>query len=194
MYVKSGRWGTKLTGCFVLLFAVTITLSGCEEFFNDLRDIDTEELMRVEMLYVQTAASGTFTPLNIDQSPRYRLQFYDVAPITNYFSDKPNRVAGTLTMGEFFDLGLFNQYPVHTAVMLRNHNNRNEDLVMGILSNPSYDPVSQILGFDIFVLPSVPEISLDRWPGMQDMQLARSFGEVSIFISSEICPPSNLAC
>ena len=170
---------------FVVLMGVGLFISGCESFVNDLRDIDPEEASRVEMLFVQTAQSGTFRPIGIDQSPRYRVEFKGVAPITSYFSDKPIRLAGSMTTPEFMALDKFTQHPTHAAIVLMDHNNSNEDVIMGILSNASYDAHAQTLGYDIFLLSSPPTSNLNRWPGMIDMQLARNFGRVSIFIEDE---------
>jgi hypothetical protein len=91
---------------------------------------------RVSLLYVQTAASGSFEQL--PGTNKYRLVLSDVSPRVIYFADRPNRIAGQVSTAEFLDkIGFGGPLDPNAAIEIA-EGTPDSDLVIAALSKPAY--------------------------------------------------------
>jgi len=137
---------------------------------------------------VQTASSGTFEP--IAGTNRYRMVLSDVSPSVVYFSDRPNRMAGQVSTKEFLDrIGFGGPLDPNAAIEIA-EGTPDSDLVIAALSNPTYDPQTRTLGYDVAVLET-PRKGLAVYSERADRKLPANFGAVSLFVDDAPCP---IAC
>ena len=182
-----GGWMMRIKSILVLatLAFVSIFLSGCGDYIEALREIKNKEPIVPEFLFVQTATGGKFEKDRTSELPYYFVRFTGVSDVTSYFSDQPVRIAGSMTTSELIESQTFASGTPNAAIVLMEHNNSNEDIVMGILSEPEYDAGRNTLSYRLFLLAESPSENLERWVGRIDTQLPRQFGAVSIFVDDE---------
>ena len=116
-------------------------------------------------LYVQLAQGGTLSP-NL-------LTLHNVDDQVLYFSDKPIREAGHISVSEF--LNSFTKDLPNAAIEIRDGDKR--DVFVVELSNPRFDAVQKTLVYDIKSLDSALP--------------TRSFEHVSLFIDNQSLPACN---
>lgn len=120
---------------------------------------------KTSYLYVQLAQSGTLSP-NL-------LTLHNIDDQILYFSDKPIREAGHITISEF--LNSFTKDPPNAALEIRDGDKRNVFVVE--LSNPRYDMLQKTTSYDVKSLGSTLP--------------TRSFEHASLFIDDQSLPACN---
>ena len=163
-------------GFWSLLFAVAIP---CSLLAAD------KPPAKVSLLYVQTAGSGTFEPV-AGSSSKFRLVLNDVAPAVVYFSDRPNRLAGQVSMQRFLkQIGFGGKLDPNAAIDIGGAD-PNSDLIVAALDKPAYDPKARTLSYEITVLDKARE-GLATFSKRMDKRLPAQFGAVAIFIDDAPC-------
>ena len=134
------------------------------------------------LLYLQEAQSGTFEQTGEGEST---LTLESVSPRTFYFSDRPDRVAGSLGTSDFARLEtLFDpDDQPNAAIVLSDAQGTDEDVVVVTLANPRYDASTQTFTYDTTIVDEVTK-GLAGWESDRDDSLPPSFGHVSLYIDS----------
>ena len=144
-----------------------------------------------QFMFVQTASSGTWMPDSTEPG-LFLLTLTGVSAQTIYFSDRPDRIVGVVTTGEFMDtLGFTPENPPNAAVVTRA--GQDEDVLVVELIDPVFDAEALTLTYRARVLEDYHESGLSFLAGRQDdLELPASFDEASLFIDD--CPDDNFWC
>jgi hypothetical protein len=137
-------------------------------------------------LFLQQAQSGTFELANNGNPDEYMLTLENVWPETTYFSDRPQRISGTMSNEEFLGLdGMFSiDNPPNAAVVLSDASSE-EDVILVELMNPQYDPAAGRLIYTVKLLNDEVSAGLKNWRARKDQSLPNSFSHVTLFIDND---------
>lgn len=147
-------------------------------------------------LFVQQADSGTFELADDTNPDEYILTLEGVWPETTYFSDRPQRIAGTMSNEAFLGLeGMFvSDDPPNAAVVVSDATSKEEDVIIVELMNPQYSMDTSTLTYTARLLDEKLPKGLTNWGAWNDASLPDSFSSVTLFIDSINCfgaPPSS---
>ncbi len=173
----------RLLTYLLVVSLASILLIGCET--DDVVIDQAEPAESIDLLYVQLAESGTFVS---GASPdTYTFTLNNVWSDTLYFADRPSRVTGIMSTESFVEMSsLFNpENPPNAAIVLSDPRFGDQDVVIGVLTNPQYNAAQKTLSYDIKVLDKPESPDLSQWEAELDATLPASFGTVSVFIDSE---------
>ena len=154
-----------------------------------------------ELLFVQVFQAGTWTPMP-DADGVFLLTLSGHAAQTVYFSDRPERLVGTIPTRDFLDrLGFTPADPPNAAIVAQTPDGGEAVLVVEL-----FDPVYAEGGgadgeasvtYRARVLAGEPGERLAPLAARQgDGQLPESFGPASLFVDAPAaeCPPSTIEC
>ena len=135
------------------------------------------------LLLVQLAARGTFALSDGDAAVAI-LTLEEVWPRTIYFSDRPERIAGTIETAALLEMeGVFDpEDPPNAAMVLSDPVSADADVIIVELRDPTYDPVAGTLRYAVRLIAEEPT-NLAPWITRRDPSLPSSFANVSIFIA-----------
>ena len=135
-------------------------------------------------LFVQTFSGGTFAPGA--EAGTYVLTLGHATAQTVYFSDRPQRIVGTVPTQQFLEsLGFTPANPPNAALVAQIDGG--EDVLVVELLNPTYDAARATLTYDVRVLENYQEEGLAHLAQrQQDTEPPASFGAASLFIDD--CP------
>jgi hypothetical protein len=143
-------------------------------------------------MFVQTAEGGTFTAVEGTDTTRYRIMLSGVGPDTIYFSDRPQRIAGSMEMAKFLRAFPFSpNNPPNAAIVLTTPKSQDADVIVVELTKPVYDAKQRTLSYDVKVLDNAPK-GLAYYAEKRDARLPAKFEEVSLFIDD--CPDTQAYC
>jgi hypothetical protein len=149
-----------------------------------------------EFLFVQTFESGTWAPKS-GEDGTFLLTLTGHAAQTVYFSDRPERIVGTLPTPQFLDnLGFTPANPPNAALVAQT--NDGEDVVVVELLNPVYTedfgPDGDVtVTYEARVLADYAAAGLAHLAARQtDATVPASFGPTSLFIDD--CPDFQVDC
>ena len=143
-------------------------------------------------MFVQSFQSGGFTPKE-GSDGAFTLTLEQGLGQTIYFSDRPERIAGshpTATFLERFPFGADN--PPNAALVLEAGPD-NTDVVVLELTAPTYDEATKTATYETKVLADYAQIGItlqEEPKGTPD--LPAQFGTASLFIDD--CPDGNVGC
>jgi exo-beta-1,3-glucanase (GH17 family) len=168
--------------------AAPLTLSGCGKKQEAARD---EEAGTV-YLFTQTAEGGTLQADPAEEGS-YLLTLTGVSPRTVYFSDRPQRNAGTLETEAFVNgwSASFGDDPPNAALVFTEAGQPGEEAAVGIISDPAYDGETGTLIYRAKGMPAADEDVAVDWRGDPLEQLPESFGAASLFIDASDAPASS---
>lgn len=127
---------------------------------------------KVELLFVQAAANGSLTPS--DQG--YTLTFQHGSGQTIYFSDRPERLTGLLPTSELVAQWPFeDESPPNAALAISNAEDASAQIVVGVLSSPTWDAASVTLSYGFWMLT-------DDIPAGSPTPISSSFDAATLFI------------
>lgn len=142
-------------------------------------------------LFVQLAETGSWRP-KPDVEDVYELTLHGVGAQSLYFSDRPERVVGTVPTDRFLEgLGFTPVNPPNAAAVVRTPDGERDVLVIELF-NPVYTREFDAdrgasLRYDARVLDAYTEDGLISWYEEQDdRELPSEFSEISLFIDD--CP------
>lgn len=142
-------------------------------------------------LFVQLADSGSWAP-KPDADGVYLLTLRGTGEQTLYFSDRPDRIVGTVPTDQFLEtLGFTPVNPPNAAVVVTTPEGGRDVLVVELL-NPVYTPSEdedgdETLTYEAIVLSGYEGAGLAEWtPQVDDDALPLEFENVSLFIDD--CP------
>lgn len=148
----------------------------------------------VEVLFVQTFGSGTFVP-DVASEGDYTLTLENGTGQTTYFSDRPDRVVGTLSDEQFLDGRAFDSAdPANAAIVAQAGDN--QDTLIVELFDPSLDSASGTVSYTARLLDGQPQgAALASLAARQaDNAVDAEFGPVSLFIDQLSCGPDGASC
>jgi hypothetical protein len=177
--------GRRGLGEMVTVFVLAAALAACggDEGNEDSGGAGGEA--SPSLLYVQQAEQGTFVPAGGGDTRSHTLTLQGVPPRTVYFSDRPDRVAGTVANRDFARLEtLFAaDDPPNAAIVVSEPRSDDQDVAIVELSAPSYDESTGTFSYTAVIVDEVPE-GLSHWEPDQDPSLPATLGPVSLFIDS----------
>ena len=147
-------------------------------------------------LYIQYSEKGSLVLVGDGDPNHYTLTLNDVVPVTTYFSERPRRIAGTVSMENFLALPeLFNDDdPPNAAVSAINTADGSQGAVILELRNPVYDAQLDNLFYDAIVIEGANVNGLDRWGRASGEVLPRNLENINVFIDHYRCPGVNPQC
>jgi hypothetical protein len=138
-------------------------------------------------LFVQLAEAGSWSP-NPEEEGSYLLTLTGLGSQTLYFSDRPDRIVGTVSTSQFLEgLGFSPYQPPNAAVVVQTPEGERDVLVVE-LYNPVYtqhfgEDGMDVLTYQARVLDAYQGQGLEVWVlEADDDQLPQEFSNVSIFI------------
>jgi hypothetical protein len=142
-------------------------------------------------LFVQLFNQGTWTP-NPDAAGVYLLTLTGASAQTLFFSDRPERIVGTVDTAQFLDgLSFTPVNPPNAALVVRTPEGERDVLVVELF-NPVYTEDFSLAGgvqvsYEARVLEAYHGDGLTVWVAEQeDAELPAQFSDVSLFIDD--CP------
>ncbi|MCO5222232.1 MAG: hypothetical protein M9947_11730 [Thermomicrobiales bacterium] len=147
----------------------------------------SEEPHRPVFLFVQLAEAGSWTP-KADTPGVYTLRLSGVSGQTLFFSDRPDRIVGTVPIADFLEgLGFTPHTPPNAAAVVETPEGARDVLVIElwnpVLSQTFGDDATISLQYDARVLETYEGDNLTVWHGeQQDAELPSEFSNVSLFI------------
>ena len=148
----------------------------------------------IEVLFVQTFSSGALVPDPATEGA-FTLTLEDGTGQTVYFSDRPDRVAGTLTDAQFLDGRAFDPAdPPNAAIVAQTPDG--EDILIVELVEPTLAPASGTVTYTVRVLNGQPEgrVLADLASRQTDDTMADAFGPVTLFIDQLACLQDGAWC
>jgi hypothetical protein len=157
---------------------------------NETQQEDAEAAEKVRYMFVQSAHSGSFVPVEGVEN-WFILTLEGVSPQTIAFSDRPERVAGQVSMQKFLDgLGFLPENPPNAAIEILG-GNESQDVIVMELFDPIYDAASHTLQYNVSVL-EMPNHSHAIFNERHDESLPENFGPAALFIDD--CPDCYYNC
>ncbi len=145
-------------------------------------------------LFVQMADSGSWAP-KPGEDGVYLLTLRGSGEQTLYFSDRPDRIVGTMPTDQFLDtLGFTPVNPPNAAVVVTTPEGERDVLVIELM-NPVYtrsfgENGEEVLVYEALVLSGYQGTGLAEWtPQVADNELPREFDNISLFIDD--CPDAE---
>ncbi len=148
----------------------------------------------IQILFVQTFGSATIVA-NPDGTGSFTITLENGTGQTTYFSDRPERVVGTLTDEQFLDGRAFDPNDPPNAAIVSLTGDTQEILVVELF-DPALDSASGAVTYTARVLEGNPEgaalASLARL--QEDNALADALGPTTLFIDQLACSPEYSSC
>lgn len=152
-----------------------------------------EAVDRTSFLFVQSFRSGTLTPKRSDDSadatpipgsgPEYVLTLVQGLGDTLYFSDRPDRIVGTVPTPVFLDGLGFTPVNPPNAALVADLGDGNEDLLIVELFNPVYDEATSSATYDVRILEDDERIDMTfRQQAHSGSHDAATYGVSHLFI------------
>lgn len=172
---------------YILLFVLLSVTIGYAQEMSTNKPEDT----KVPFMFVQTAENGTFSAIPGKDS--YKLVLKGVTPQTVYFSDRPERIAGSVNNRDFLSaIGFGKLNPPNAAIVLTEPKSKDSDVIVVTLENPVYNESTKTLTYEAKPLKDIKGTKLAFWGNKSDKQLPSTFSKVSIFIDD--CPDGLVQC
>jgi len=133
----------------------------------------------VSLLFVQEASSASLVPAG---NGAYTLTLSNLVPYTIYFSDRPERIAGFVTMEDF--ISRFNWSVPPNAAITRPGAAASEDTMIVELSNPRYNAALNEMTYTVTVISNYQGNKLSELTAKADPAFPVELGRVSLFIDA----------
>lgn len=119
--------------------------SGYEENSGDAMSYSLNQ--PVSLLFVQSAEKGEFIA---ESDGMYKLTLEQAVPYSFYFSDRPDRIAGSISNEKFFKN--MNWTPAPNAAITLPDGNKSEDAIIVELMDPRYDSRSGNITYTVRIV------------------------------------------
>jgi|GEM_PF-6361664 len=146
---------------------------------KEVKEKDAMAKDDISMLFVQTAASGTFA----EEDGSYILTLEGVSIQTIFFSDRPERVAGYMSTEDFVEewgagADSFAENPPNAAITIMSAADSENNIIVE-LTDPQYDSDAMTLQYAASVLEGDDN---GEFFAANDGQIPAEFDNVSVFI------------
>jgi len=172
---------------FVSVFSCTPQGSIAPNQTSSDTTTDTEE----SFLFLQSAASGSFTPVQGEEDT-YTLVLNDISPSTVYFADRPYRETGSIETAEMIDYWQnegnddFSSDPPNAALEITSGEDSGDIIVLE-LYDPVYDINSKTLSYKAKILKdenALKDMAIFYIRNDSPGNIPANFDEASLFIDS----------
>jgi hypothetical protein len=149
----------------------------------------------VEMLFVQTFSTATITA-NPADTAAFTIRLEDGTGQTVYFSDRPERLAGTITDEQFLDGRAFDPADPPNAAIVTVIGDASEAVLVVELTDPAYDAGTGAVTYAAKELQGRPEgkVLASLAARVTDTDVGDNFGPVTLFIDELACLPYGAHC
>lgn len=158
--IKSQHYLMKCLGFIMLFGFISLgAIGGCNNNNGNNGNNGNDGGQFVSALFVLIAESGTITPLEGSSDGEFEITLEGVTPSMTFFSDRPERAAGTVELQEGLDLIGFAEVPPNATLVAHETIGTAEQPVFE-LTDPVYDAPSGVVGFRGLLLDpqaNVPE-------------------------------------
>jgi exo-beta-1,3-glucanase (GH17 family) len=171
-----------------LLVILLLAAGGCGSGTQPAREENEGDVY----LFTQTADGGTIEADPVEEGS-YLLTLTGVSPFTTYFSERPQRNAGTVPTGEFVSGwgAAFEGDPPNAALVFTAAAQPGEEAAVCVISDPFYDGDAGTLVYRVKELPTAEGDAAAGWQGGPLGGLPRDFGEASLFIDASDSVPGG---
>jgi hypothetical protein len=161
---------------------------------------DTDTAAPKEFLFVQSFESGTLEPLSAASAAtpaaggaEYTLTLSQGLGQTIFFSDRPERVVGTVPTPRFLDaLGFTPENPPNAA-LVASTGNENEEILVVELFNPSYDEALKTVTYGVRILDDFDRVDMTFTQDVStEPKAATSYGVSNLFVDD--CDSGYIRC
>jgi hypothetical protein len=152
-----------------------------------------ENQVQPEFLMVQEANKGTFQK-NSDGT--YTLALEDANPYTVYFSNAPEKIAGSVSTGDFTEAFNWKELP-NAAIVIREGDEKEDVAVIQIIEKPQYDAGAKKLVYKAKMIGDYNGENLKYFYAKKDDSIPSSFGWVSLFLDNvgvTSCSGAHVQC
>jgi hypothetical protein len=187
--MKKSNWKNFSIGSIILGMIVIIMIGcGSDDSTTTTNKVVSGVAKTKSYLFVQSGTSGSFVD---DGSGNYTLTIQGVSPQTIYFSDRPERDVGQISMQKFLTRGCFNSdNPPNAAITLMNADEKNDVIVVELL-HPVYDATTATLQYTAHILKDT-NLSVSSINERRDDSIPDTFDAVALFIDD--CPDLTITC
>ena len=137
---------------------------------------------KVQFLFVQTAKSGSLVEISPGE---LTLTLNDILPSTIWFTDRPQRVTGSLTTSSFVEQGWatfdFNEDPPNAALEAEFEDDTRSVITLE-LESPEYDSLNNKITYMAMLLDGEPTEALAHLHTSSNSELSGSFEHSVLFI------------
>ena len=151
---------------------------------------------RTEFLFVQSFEAGTFAPKDDGETEAYTLTLEHGLGQTVYFSDRPNRIVGTIPTQVALDwVGITPANPPNATLVMQ-VGAADEDVVVLELVGAAYDEQAERVTYDVAVLADYERLgtTFQEQPLTSGRALPPQFGTASLFIDGVGCLGTGAIC
>lgn len=179
----------------LILFKISLILTLNIACFNSYSTTDKKMVLKtippsnenISYLFLQIANQATIKALDKKSPSNYQLTLKNVRPYTNYFSDRPHRISGMLTLHQFLNgwrngADSFQINPPNVAISgeyIENKLKKSTRSFIMELKNPIYIEATNTVTYDVTFLSKVPEIG---------DQKEINLNHVTVFFDDLVCP------
>ena len=171
------------------------TTSALAQDATPVADAATGDEGVVDVLFVQTFSTATILANSADASA-FSIRLEDGTGQTAYFSDRPERLAGTITDEQFLDGRAFDPADPPNAAIVTVVGDASEAVLIVELTDPSYDSGTGAVTYAAKELQGQPEgnVLASLAARVTDTDVGENFGPVTLFIDQLACLPYGARC
>ena len=175
----------------IFLLQINKNTESSQSLTNETQDKTEADKEKTFFMFVQNATSGTMLPVESKENI-YLLTLNNVNPSTIYFSDRPERITGQVSMQEFLDgLGFAEDNPPNAAIEIMNNEGTADVLVVELFS-PKYDTETKVLTYEVTILKDTTTGGLAHYNEKKSVDVITSFDAVALFIDD--CSDTTSMC
>ena len=156
----------------------------------------TARTARTEFLFVQSFEAGTFAPKDGGETEAYTLTLEHGLGQTVYFSDRPNRIVGTIpTQVALNWVGITPANPPNATLVMQ-VGAADEDVVVLELVGAAYDEQAERVTYDVAVRADYERLgtTFQEQPLTSGRAVRPQFGVASLFIDGVGCLSGGASC
>jgi hypothetical protein len=160
--------------------AVLFALPGC----TLLQPINPPQSSQSKLyLFVQTATSGTFTPVNA-AAGTFKLTLQNVSPKVLYFTDRPYRESGSTSVESYIEEVFEDGLESPNAALVFEQNPGSEQITIALeLTEPDYNATANTLSYLVMPLDDVSDGLIHM--SFDELETVPSqFGTIELFIDT----------
>ena len=152
---------------------------------------------RISFMFVQAFEAGTLAP-KAGAPGTYTLTLQHGLGQTLFFSDRPERIVGTVPTARFLaprhNLGFTPTNPPNAALVAQRAGSATEqDVYVVELLNPRYDEAAKTVTYDVTILDDIARVGMTVVEAPQGALAApQAFGPTGLFIDD--CPDASVSC
>lgn len=170
----------------ILICGILLLLLTGSSIAASQNQIHPDSNRSVNLLFVQSAENGTF---QLQSEDTYLLTLQNAVPCTFYFSDRPERIAGSMSNEKY--IKMMNWTPAPNAAITLPGANSTEDTLIVELKDPKNDSPSGNLTYTARIVKDYQKDMLSDFLPNVDSGIPEAFGQITLFIDSQSSQMDN---